>query len=166
MKYFLVCLLLFAFCAGAAAQQKRYEFQEECGDPSVESVLFTVHSGKVVEIIDGDSIVIKLSNGKKKTIDLTGISSATNEAAAKAFLTGKLLKKKVELSMRGFDLKKADRIWGVVTLDGLEINRLMIENGIAVFKQPAPYAYSTYGTCVYQKLEEKAKREKTGIWAK
>lgn len=166
MKYLLVTALALFFSVSAAAQDKKFEYQDECGDPSMESVAFSVLTGKVTKIIDGDSIVVKLSDGKIKTIDLTGVSASTNEAAAKAFLTDTLLKKNVELATSFGLAMKDKRGWAVVSFNDQVINRLMLERGIAAYKTPAPYEYSTYGNCIYRKLEEKAKQEKLGIWAK
>lgn len=165
MKYLLVIALTFVFCEGAAAQNKKFELQDVCGDPRVESIAFIPVAGKVIAITDGDSIVIKQPTGKLKTVHLVAIDSGSNEPVARNFLTKTLLDKKVKILISsGF--ADNEKVWGLVRRKGREINRRMIEQGISNFKEPAPYTFSNYSTCVYQKLEEKAKQKKVGIWAK
>jgi len=164
MKYFLVIALGLVFCTNAAAQDKKFELQDVCGSPTTESMLYTVFSGEVVKIIDGDTILFKQSNGKKKTVDLVTVNSGSNDAAAKDFLTKNLLKKKVEVLVSLNSDR--ERVWGLVRRDNQEINRQMIEQGIAAFQMPESYSFSVYSSCVYRKMEEKAKQEKLGIWAK
>jgi len=165
MKHFLLPALIFVFCVAVNAQDKKFEYQDVCGDPRMESSIWLMVSGKVIKIIDGDSVIFKESNGRKKTIDLVAINSSLSEAAAKDFLTRNVLDKKVEVSFSMSSLEK-EKVWGEIRRNGREINRLMIEQGISSFQKPAPYSFSNYTTCVYRQVEEKAKREKIGIWAK
>lgn len=168
MKYFLVMVCALAFCLNASAQDKNFEFQDVCGDPTRESSLLMIFGGKVTKVLNGASIVVNDSKGKQRTVNLMAVSSGAN-LAAQNYLTETLLGKNVSIGVNTANFKDK-RVWGTVWSGNInkvkEVNRLMIEQGITAYQDPAGYGFSNYTDCVYRQLEAKAKQEKRGIWAK
>jgi endonuclease YncB( thermonuclease family) len=151
------------------------EYMEKCGSYVEESQTYAFRFGKVTKIIDGSTILFeqKSSGGnrdkKKYPVVLAGIDPAANEDAIKKFLAEKLLNQKVIVwgnTEEGNDASLFGLV-GVGVDNQSEINRQLIEGGMAKFKKPGYFYSVSYVTmCIYQQLEEKAKMEKLGIWAK
>ncbi len=127
----------------------------------MESLLFIQLKGKVVEIVDGDTIVIK-SKGKRRTVDLVTVDASSNDVGARKFLAERILRKNVVYIVD----REAAQVFADVFFKGISVNRSMITTGFAHYKKPGGYTFSNYKSCVYQQLEEIAKKDKLGIWAK
>ena len=165
MKTIFTILLVLLFCFSINAQDGKFEFQNICGDPTVESISFTQFSGKVVEIVDGDTVVIK-SKGKRRIVNLVTVDASSNNSEAQKFLSKKILKKNIFFSI-SYNSKKDDtQVFADIFYEDISVNRSMLTTGIARYKEPENYTFSNYKACVYQQLEEIAKKEKIGIWAK
>jgi endonuclease YncB( thermonuclease family) len=165
MKQIFTVLFTMLLCLSTKAQDGSPEFYKICGDPTMESTLNFRSSGKVVDIIDGDTLVIK-SNNKRRIIDLVTVDASSNNSNAKEFLFKKILKKNVFFLVTGNGKSDDAQIFADVFYKDISINRKMITTGTAQYKKPASYTFSNYKSCVYQQLEEIAKKEKLGIWAK
>lgn len=159
----IICTILFLawFCFSISAQDGRFEFQDVCGNPMMESSLFIELNGKVVEIVDGDTIVIR-SKEKRRTVNLITVDASSNDAEAKRFLRKRILKKNVLFTVN----RNAAQVSADVFFKGISVNRSMITTGIARYKKTENYTFSVYKSCVYRQLEEIAKKDKLGIWAK
>jgi endonuclease YncB( thermonuclease family) len=165
MKTIFTISFVLLFYVFVNAQDGRPEFEEVCGDPANESVLTTRFTGKVTKIVDGDTVIIK-SDDKNLVVNLVTVDASSNENGAKKFLSKEILKKKVFFLI--YNYKNNDnRIFAdVFYKDVYSASRSMITRGIARYKKPDDYTFSNYKACVYQRLEEIAKEEKLGIWAK
>lgn len=118
--------------------------------------------GSVREVIDGDTIVLVEKNGDKHRIRLHGIDAPESNTRqpfgeeAKLYLRDKIEGKDVKIIVK----EKRDRygrVVGVVKFDGDDVNKMMVEQGLA-------WAY-TYYTEAYEPQQKKAKSEKIGLWA-
>jgi endonuclease YncB( thermonuclease family) len=176
MKTIVSITLALLFCLGINAQTSLTKNQFDCGDPNVESQIIPEYKGKVIKIIDGNTVIVSISydsqnssrRNKKIRVDLAGIDTSDNDAEAKKILSDKVLNQKVLLQG---NTKKKEFMFGIISTldsDGIgEVNRHFLEKGIAKYKEPGyEYSSSSYVLCVYTKIEEKAKQEKLGIWAK
>lgn len=160
----LVGFLSLAFI-GTGQTQIKFEFEEVCGSPAVESQIHARRSGTVIDIIDGDTIKIKDNRGKKWTVELAGADSSRNNAQNTQIITKKILGKDVTF-IGNPKKEKRKLVEAIVRYDGTEINRFLIENGLASYRNTEyDYAVSNYTLCVYDKLETQAKSKKLGIWA-
>lgn len=165
MKSIVTSFFVLMFCISISAQDGFPEYYKICGDPQNESILTSKFNGKVVKIIDGDTVIIKL-NDKNQTVNLATVDASLSETKAKKFLSKKLLGKKVFFFVYGSQ-NDADEIFADIFYEDVySASRSLITKGIARFKKADNYAFSTYKSCVYQRLEEIAKEEKLGIWAK
>ncbi len=117
-------------------------------------------TGKVVGVSDGDTLTIKYKKLKVK-VRLQNIDAPERGQpyadASKNMLKALVWHKKVTL--RGNELMdQYNRALGVVELDGLNINAMMVEMGWA-------WVYSRYNTDESLKiLEAKARLERRGLW--
>ena len=117
--------------------------------------------GKVVGVSDGDTITVldDMDQGKFR-IRLDKIDAPEKKQAfgnkAKQFLSTLIFGKKVSIRFKSID--NYGRVLGVVSLDGKEINLVMVQNGYA-------WHYSYYDkTPAYIEAEKQARAEKKGLW--
>ncbi|GEM_PF-6167923 len=149
---------------------------EECGSQVTESQTYNHRWGKVTKIIDGNTITVEVNkvdgieiNNSPLNVDLVGIDTNTNEEEAKKFLTENLLNETVTV----IGNIRRDNFFAIVQgkekTSGkiIEVNRYLLENGIVKFKPfSSGYLVPHRTPCVYQKVEEKARKEKLGLWAR
>jgi micrococcal nuclease len=123
----------------------------------------TVLAGKVVRVIDGDTIDVLLSSGRIR-VRLHGVDAPERDqsggAAAAAWLTQQLRDQPVELEPVSQD--QYDRMVAIVQLQDRNINSELVQNGHA-------WAYRQYlrrrdaGMC---SLEHRARVARAGLWEK
>ena len=130
---------------------------------------YSNYNFKVVHIYDGDTV--KLSNGEK--VRYIGIDTPemnyNNPPAeyfaqeAKEYNTKLVLGKKVKLEFDVVERDKYGRLLAYVYIDGKHISQEMIEHGYAkVLMIPPNLKFADY----FLTLQNLAKEEKRGIWAK
>lgn len=119
-------------------------------------------SGKVIRIIDGDTIEILNDNDIPVRVRLWGIDAPEKKQAygskATTYLKGLIAGKRVLIKDRGEDIYK--RTLGIVIYNNQDINKIMVQNGFA-------WAYDHKGKYVsleYQRLQEIAKYKQLGLW--
>lgn len=98
-------------------------------------------SAEVIEVVDGDTIVVRLRSGAEETVRLLGIDTPETVhpdrpvecfgPEASAYLTERLLGEDVELEADVERRDHYDRYLAYVYLDGARINDEMIEFGYA-----------------------------------
>jgi endonuclease YncB( thermonuclease family) len=163
---FLLFCLVSSQAQNDSAQKLVFEYEAECGRAGYESSFWLTNKGRVTKIFDGDSIEIKIPMGKKVRVDLVSIDASQNKQSAQCFLEKNLINQDVEFSTSmSFADYKQKRIDAIVYLQSQDINRKMIENGLAQHKAPKSYSVSDYTNCLYIQLEKKARAAKIGIWA-
>jgi micrococcal nuclease len=126
------------------------------------AVPVTVLAGKVVRVIDGDTIDVLLSTGRIR-VRLHAVDAPERDqiggAAATVWLTQQLLDQPVELEPVSQD--QYDRMVAVVHLPDRSINSALVQNGHA-------WAYRHFlrrrdaGLC---SLEHRARVARAGLWA-
>lgn len=121
-----------------------------------------VLAGKVTRVIDGDTIDVLLTSGRIR-VRLHGIdapeSNQPGGSAASAWLTQQLRDQQVLLEPVSQD--QYERMVAVVHLRDRNINRELVQQGHA-------WAYRHYmrrGDRELCSLEERARRERAGLWA-
>lgn len=119
-------------------------------------------AGKVVRVIDGDTVDVQLTSGLIR-VRLQGIDAPDKDqaggAAASTWLASQLQSRQVELEPVSQD--QYDRMVAVVRRRGVDINRELVRRGLA-------WAYRHYlrredrALC---SVEERARRSHVGLWA-
>ena len=117
--------------------------------------------GKVVAVIDGDTVTVLDELDKAKfRIRLYGIDAPEKRqrfgTEARDHLSGLVLKKPVIIRYKEVD--RYGRIVGTIRIDGEDINRRMLRDGMA-------WHYSRFDkTPEYAESERLARNEKRGLW--
>ena len=122
--------------------------------------------GRVIEIIDGRTVVIETINNSKITAELQYIE--VPEAAqpfhqiAKDHLQALVLDKRIEFRARGLSQTKTV---GQLLLNGVDVSQQMIRDGAAWYAVLEKDAQDENESKIYQTNETQAKAEKLGIWS-
>jgi endonuclease YncB( thermonuclease family) len=121
-------------------------------------------SGKVVEVIDGKTVVIEISSGKL-TAELRYIEIPEREQplywTVRDHLEKLVLGKRVEFHPKG--LMSAKTV-GQLYVDGLDIAQQMLRDGAAWHITADKSGQKTEESSAYQYNQEQAKGEKRGVW--
>ena len=118
-------------------------------------------SGKVVAVFDGDTVTLLDDLDKAKfRIRLSGIDAPEKKqtfgTAAKKHLSGLVLGKMVSVRFKKVD--RYGRIVGTIWIDGEDINRRMLRDGMA-------WHYSRFDkNPEYAAAERVAREKKRGLW--
>lgn len=129
------------------------------------SLILPVHAdirGKVVKVIDGDTIDILTSQKQKIRIRLLDIDAPESRQAygnaSKKYLASLIAGNTVSVKEKGKDVYK--RTLGTIIYNNVNINAKMVENGYA-------WAYRYKGKANSKKmveLESIAKQNRRGLW--
>lgn len=121
-------------------------------------------SGKVVEVIDGKTVVIELQTGNRVTTELQSIETPLPEQplyqTVKQHLKNLVLDKVVEFRANGMNGSKAI---GKLYLGGTDVAMQLVRDGAAWYAANASIEASESET--YQSNQLLAKLEKRGIWS-
>ncbi|QFH72826.1 hypothetical protein FR762_23975 (plasmid) [Enterobacter sp. E76] len=120
-------------------------------------------SGRVVRVLDGDTVEILQASRERTRIRLAGIDAPEKNQPfgqrSRQFLTRLVAQRHVRIS--GDERDRYGRILGTVWLDGEDINAVMVRNGLA-------WAYRYRGKATepqYAEPEAGARAVKSGLWA-
>jgi endonuclease YncB( thermonuclease family) len=155
---------LFSFLPAEAAESTEHaQYERECGNPLMESMLWRMEKGTVAEIMEDGSLILLTTNPlhTRVRVFLAGVDTSKNNEAAKNLLTELTLNRQVNILVRNLG---PDKIFAVVKADNQDINRELIKTGTAQYRQPEAYAMSSYTACTYRIEESKARAAKKGIW--
>lgn len=115
--------------------------------------------GKVVKVIDGDTIRVLDSAKQEHKIRLYGIDAPEKKQAfgnkAREYLASLIAGKEVKVLVK--DKDRYQRNIGLVELNGMDINKEMVKNGYA-------HAYTEYSED-YVSEEADARAFKLGLWS-
>ena len=145
-------LLLLVLVAGCAA----VDAASACGPTH----------GTVVRVIDGDTIV--LASGEKiryLLVDTNEITSGRDDCygpEAKAVNQSLVEKKEVEIEYDSVCTDIYGRLLGYVTVDGRDVNALLVERGYACVLYIPPDGASRRGD--YEALQAQAMAAGAGMW--
>ena len=127
----------------------------------------TTLTGRVAEVIDGKTVVIKTANFTKVTVKLQFIDvplESKNDftAIVKGHLEQLLEGKTLQFQTR----RMADfsMLIGVLTADGVDVSQQMLRDGAAWYAIPEMDNQESAERETYLKVEAAAKSEKRGIW--
>jgi endonuclease YncB( thermonuclease family) len=144
-----------------------FRYQDQCGNPVYESMVWSIVIGTVVEVIDGSTMTIRLGDKSERRLHLVAVVAPQIEdkfwAAARAKLTSLALNRAV-LILVNTSKDKDKELWGVVHVKAQDINEVMLEEGLGRFRKPEAYAISSYTACVYRLVEGEARKAKRGLW--
>lgn len=120
-------------------------------------------TGKVVGVSDGDTIKV-LRAGQQVKIRLYGVDTPEKKQAfgqaAKRFTAGLVAGK--EVAVEPIDIDRYGRTVGLVTVDGVSLNRELIRGGFAWYYGQ----YCKKSFCAdWQGLEAQARAAGVGLWA-
>jgi endonuclease YncB( thermonuclease family) len=131
--------------------------------------LYRIVSGNVVNIVDGETVTIRVKN-KRKLIHLVGIDAPEvgeplgreSRTHLESLISGKV----VEIWYKGYHPEEETEITGIVKMPGdrVDINLEQVRSGMARYKNFGPYAQSARDVCLYRLAEEEAKKARRGIW--
>jgi len=118
--------------------------------------------GKVVRVVDGDTIIVTHKN-KKVRVRLYGIDTPESTQwygqNAKQFISSQILGEEVAIEPMAID--RYGRIVALVFLGNVVVNELLVSHGYAwVYGR-----YCTKGFCSkWKRLERRARKKKKGLW--
>lgn len=179
MKLMIVALLLLS-AAGAQAQEpaaaaappaagQEHEHVEECGSPLTESMAWATLSGQVIQVTGGRSFLLRSSQGRTVQVDLAALDAGADQGAARVLLASLVLGRDVTvLAPQGKPgAPTEERVAGTVLTgagNAKDVNRELLQAGVARFQEPPAYSVSSYSTCLYRIAEREAKQAGRGIW--
>jgi endonuclease YncB( thermonuclease family) len=153
----------FAYQAEAVHREQIGVFREEVpdlndGDPIT-----------VALVLNGDEIIIE-QDGKRARLRMLGIHSfdpVVNEReitafgrASVVFLEERVLNKNLKIRLDKPKIDIHGRYLGYLELDGVDINQLMVEEGISMVYTEFPFAREA----VYMSRENLARSSRRGLW--
>lgn len=122
--------------------------------------------GKVIEILDGKTAVVKMPNGSNLTVILQYIEVPEFDQplnkTVKDHLQQLILDQIVEVNPRGI---KNSKTVGQMTLNGVDISQQMIRDGAAWYAILERNGQNLSESSMYQSQEALARAEKRGVWA-
>lgn len=126
--------------------------------PSVQASL----TGRVVRIIDGDTVVVLTKSERTVRVRLAGIDAPEKGQPfgqrARQYLTSRVAGRVVEVA--GDSRDRYDRILGTLWADSRDINAELVCGGLAWAYRVRNVAQNT----AYLKCEKAAREEKKGLW--
>jgi endonuclease YncB( thermonuclease family) len=173
-QFLLLTAFLFTFnvsveCQSSGTKQATlpglldFEHEDVCGSPLVESMTWTLVEGRVVKVVDGETLIILTKENIRKRVKLAAIDPSGGQKRARDLLTRLVLNQFVEVWVNPSETS-ATTIFGVVHLPTKEINRELLEVGSAKYREPRGYSLSHYTACIYRIIEKRARDEKRGLW--
>lgn len=170
LKAFFCCVALLSCDRLASAQST--DLVDPCGDPAMESSAWAGIKGKVLKVEDGDTFTISVRGKGVKRINLIGIEAPRLDQplgeAARNLLERLVSGRAVEVWVKpAWRERMPSATAGVVHLRNIEmldVNLLLIQSGLARYKEAEPYSMSSHTACHYVKAEEDARNARRGLW--
>ena len=174
--WFSASFTLYAQDSGAKPKVALDFSNDPCGNPLVESQLWSSVKGKVTQVIDGRTLLVTLPHSRPALrVLLVGVGLEGMEQVAgqdKELLSKLLLNKPVEILVNSdweLAVKKPTETSGVVRVEkgtaGVDdVGLFLLSQGLAKFQGPPPYSMSRYTECQYRHAETDARSKRLGIW--
>jgi endonuclease YncB( thermonuclease family) len=173
----IVCLILFLNISVNLAQAYKHtapqlDFSKDpCGNPLMVSTAYMSVSGKVVEVLDGDTFISVLEGGRRVQVDLMGMRAPSRKSelgkASRKHLTNIILNKLVTIHSSSYEKLEHKHVIGLVSVEGQEglsgVNLEQLKRGLARYKESGP-ELDWWQKCHYQRAEKEAQTEHRGIW--
>jgi endonuclease YncB( thermonuclease family) len=169
----LLLVLFFSFTCYSQEEEEEEQPQasladiltDECGEQpdSLNDYLMPSEFSdvEVVEVANGNTIVVVIANKNRKTIKLTGliVSDIKTDEAKKSqqFLSGLVLGKRIFVLQ--YEKTNTDNMEGIVTLAGnyTDVNLSMLKSGLARYEKSK--FLSEYDNCAYKQTALKANKK-------
>jgi endonuclease YncB( thermonuclease family) len=179
MRFNIVLVILLSLSQvafGLPTQEKAIQSpnhqNDPCGDPSVESMAWATIGGKIVKVLDGDTVIISIRDKNQLIVHLVGIEAPEDSklrSNSQLYLEKMALNTNVEVLVNPSDWvykkPKPNEVTGVVYIGNFkDANLAMIESGMARYKKPNPYEMSNYTECRYKIAQDEAREAKRGLW--
>lgn len=147
-------------------QTLKFQYEKECGNPLYESMLWSQVTGKVIEVLNGTTFKVNLSDKTQRMVKLVATAPPKDNdgKVAQKMLSDLVLGKTVFILVNPSHDKDKNLV-GDVRVGGTLVNRKMLELGWVRYEVPAPYTISGYTACVYKILGAEAEKAKLGLWA-
>lgn len=161
MKYFFNnVLLLIVFTAVAAGLYFYNDFQGSS------DTLTCNLQGKVIRVVDGDSVTVLDKQNEQHKIRLAGIDTPERKQpygkVARQFLAKHIYKQQVCVGWYKRD--KYQRLVGVIRIEDEEINLKLVKAGLAWHYKQYENEQSKSDRVLYAKAHEKAEASEVGLW--
>ena len=180
-------LLLIGFSSAAADPAPEFNLEafaraaDECGDPRAISQAYESFRGTVLEVTEGDTIVVKieplfpalpdlkaLERPNPTTIQLVSIDAPRGSGAAahraRAELASMVLGKNVAILVSPVQNTKSS-LAGMVDVADVDVAKELLAKGLVKYRYGGPYAIDWWMECHYKLAETHAKAARVGIWA-
>lgn len=161
---------IFLFSASTYFTWKVVNFKKELNHPVKDSEISSGMEGKVVKVIDGDEISLKLNNNQF-IIRILGIKSfnpTVNDPnfqnigkLALYYLQEKLINKEIKVVFEKFKLDKKKRLLAYIHFNDLDIGKEMVSKGYSLVY--TRFAFSRMKS--YISKEKVARLKKIGLWS-
>ncbi len=123
-------------------------------------------TGKVINVVDGDSITVLDSTNTQHRIRLQGIDAPERKQAfgdaSRKHLASLVAGKEVTVKWAKRDRYR--RIVGFVIVDGQDVNLAQVKAGMAWFYQYYQKELSAENRKLYAQAEDQARSNKMGLW--
>jgi len=140
-----------------------FERDDECGIPLRESMLWLSVEGKVIKVVDGDTIILLTKDNRRKRVNLVAVDASAGQDAARSLLSRLAMNRSVSVLVNPNQIK-SEKIVGVVRSQERDVNRELLEAGVVRYHEPKSYNMSRYTACVYRIVEREAREAKRGLW--
>ncbi|PLT29007.1 thermonuclease family protein [Peribacillus deserti] len=128
--------------------------------------------GMVVHIVDGDTIDVKLTNGKNERVRMTLVDTPETKhprlgvqpfgQEASEFTSKNLIAREVTLEMDAEERDQYGRLLAYIWVGDKLYNQILIDEGLA---RVAVYPPNTKYVDQFREAEKKARKAKKGIWS-
>lgn len=165
-RLLLVGWLLVAGCATGF----RYEYPDECPNPTMESMAWKSVQGSLVEVIDAGTFRLRADDGPVAddgavlTVTIASVGEPYDTRAAE--MLRRMLNRKRLTVFVNLKVERPTHIIGEVQVgtDTNDIARRLLRAGAVAFKEPPAYTISGYSECLHRIAEREAKAARIGIW--
>jgi micrococcal nuclease len=129
-------------------------------------VLADTLEGRVVRVIDGDTVVVLDANRTQYRIRLAGIDAPERKQPfgqrSKQYLASQIAGQDVAINWDKYD--RYHRIVGKIIYDGQHVDLAMVRAGLAWWYRHYAHEQSAADRVLYEDAETKAKAERKGLW--
>ena len=174
----LLVMVLGALASSAEAQPPKTLTSRDgpCGDPLMVSDVYFMPSeyvgARVIAVIDSAGLMVRLKNGRKLHVRITGIErwrpDSAEAAAAVALLQKETVDRQVSILLHGYgweEYESLSEIEALVHIDfGNDVAELLLRAGLAR-SLPSEHLRH-FEECEYKVAETEAAQNHRGVWIK
>jgi endonuclease YncB( thermonuclease family) len=158
---------------GVAQKPSAQPEGDPCGDPNEGSTVLQLVIARVVQVVDGQTIIVASKPGDRIKVHLADIAVMSIDQPlgreAKSFLEKLLGDHVIAISVNDMNepTTSTANIIGIVRVgtDGPIAQLELIHTGLAKFTNADRFTMSSYLACQCDRLEKEAHAAKRGVWA-